>query len=89
MREANANLVVLPIEERTRIAKEHKEESILDERREKLFECIIGASPKESEIIFNTLASVVCGKGGKNLAPYLKAAIELNLLSSPPPTSPR
>lgn len=84
MKEANANLVVLPIEERTKIAKEHKEESSLDERREKLFECIIGASPKEREIIFNTLASVVSGKGGKDLAPYLKAAIELNLLSRTP-----
>lgn len=84
MVEANANLVVLPIEERNRIAREHKDESSLEERREKLFECIIGESPKEREIVFNTIASLVNGKGGKDLAPYLKAAIELNLLSRTP-----
>lgn len=84
IREANTNLAVLPIEERSRITKERKEDVDLDVRREKLYECIIGASPKEREIVFNTLASVVCGKGGKDLAPYLKAAIELNLLSRTP-----
>lgn len=84
MKEANANLVVLPIEERTRISKEHKEENSRDERREKLFECIIGTTPKEREKIFNTLASLVNGKGGKDLAPYLRAAIDLNLLSRTP-----
>lgn len=84
MKDANANLVVVPIEERTRMAKEHREDGVRDERRDKLFECIIGTSPKEREIVFNTLASLVCGKGGKELAPYLKAAIEMNLLSKTP-----
>ena len=84
MKEANVNLVVLPFEERTRIAKDNMEESSREERRQKLFDCIIGATPKEREIIFNALASVVRGKGGKELAPYLRAAIEMNLLSRTP-----
>lgn len=84
MREANANLVVLPIEEKTRISRENKEDASRDAHRKKLFECIIGTSPKERERIFNTLASLVDGKGGKELAPYLKAAIDLGLLSRTP-----
>lgn len=84
MKEANVNLVVLPFEERNRITKEQKEEISNEERRQKLFECIIGSTPKERQKIFNGIAAVVRGKGGKELAPYIKAAIDMNLLSRTP-----
>lgn len=84
MTESKSNPVVLPVGERLRASKEQKDEAALEAYREKIFECIIGASPKEREIIFHTLASVVNGKGGKDLAPYLKAAIDLKLLSKTP-----
>lgn len=84
MKESNVNLVVLPFEERNRIAKEQKEEISNEERRQKLFECIIGPTPKERQRIFNGIAAVVRGKGGKELAPYIKAAIDMNLLSRTP-----
>lgn len=80
----NTNLPVLPVKVDligTAESKKEKEEKAL---REDLYSVIIGTTPLERERIFKVLGSVLKGKGGEKLAPYLKAAIEAKLISRKP-----
>lgn len=76
---------VMPIDEVREIAKKNRQEKELDTMRSKLFSVIVGSTPAERERIFDNLKSLVKGKGGKELALYIRAAINLGILTRIPP----
>ena len=75
---------VAPIEMRTEQIKFNRQEKMDAEQRTRLFNVIIGSTPDEKKRIYEAMQSIVRGKGGKQLALCLKAAIELGLLSEVP-----
>lgn len=76
---------VLPLEQVIEKGKAERHEKIADKYRKCIFGVILGSNPQEKERIFNVLKKLVNGLGGVELAPYLQAAKELNLISNKPP----
>lgn len=75
---------ILPVEDRPNQIKLQQQERLDNELRENLFSCIVGNTTEEKKHVFETIKYFVSGKGGKKLAPYLKAAMNLNLLTALP-----
>lgn len=75
---------IQPAESLGESAKRSKEEREANEMREELFKFIIGASPEEKVRVFSAMKELVYGKGDRELAAYIKAAIEMKILTTSP-----
>lgn len=76
---------VMPIGNAAERAKSNREERITKELRDKLFSVIIGSSPEHKQRIYDAMKKLVARKGGKSLALYIQAAIDMGLLTWIPP----